>query len=166
MKRKVSVLLMIGVALLLVFAAVGQRTLASTPEVPNTVPFQVDCQTYPEIVEINETQMVLEIPGDCKGTHLGRGEWYADMVVDISSPPPPFLQSGTMVFTAENGDQLFGTFFGFGMPMETGGNYYWGGYQLSEGTGKFDGTTGSGHYHGRSPGEVGTAIFDGTLLKP
>lgn len=166
MKRKVSGLLIIGVTLFLVFAAVGRRTLASTNEVPNTVPFQVDCQTYPTIVEINEVQMVLEIPGDCKGTHLGRGEWYADMVVDISSPPPPFLQSGTMVFTAEDGDQLFATFFGFGKPKATGGNYYWGGYQISGGTGRFEGTTGTGLYHGQADGEVGTAIFDGTLLNP
>ena len=97
---------------------------------------------------------------------MGRSAWYADSIVDISTPPPPFPQIGEMVFTAANGDQLIGTFNGWGVPNEFGGFDYWGEYWIIEGTGRFSGATGSGTYYGGTDGEIGTATFEGTLTNP
>ncbi len=161
MRKKVSVFLLIGVALILVVAAVVVNARRPGP----TVPFKVDCVTYPVVVP-GDGYLEVEIPSDCQGTHLGKSEWYADSVVDVSSPPPPFPQTGTMFFTAANGDKLIGTFAGEGVPNELGGFDYWGEYLITEGTGRFSGATGSGTYDGGADGEVGTAAFEGTLTNP
>jgi len=166
MKRKVSVLLLIGVALFLALVVFNGQTIVSAKGGAKFLPFKVNCETYPSIMGVIDGNLVLEIPSDCKGTYLGNGEWFADSLVDITNPTPPNLQTGEMVFTAANGDQLSGNFFGYAMPKESGGNYYWGGYEITGGTGRFDGVTGSGLYHGQADGEVGSAIFDGTLMWP
>ena len=165
MKRKVSVLLFNGVALLFVLAVFGNDMIVSARGRSNQLPFKANCVTYPNIVDADAEQLVLEIPADCKGTHLRNGEWFADSTVVINAPPP-FLQTGDMYFTAANGDLLFGTFFGFAMPKETGGTHYWGGYEITEGNGKFDGATGTGLYHGHAGETVGTAVFEGVLSFP
>jgi hypothetical protein len=163
MKRKVSVFLVMGVTLLLVCALFGSQSIVNAKENWPTVPFKVNCVTYPDVMP-GPGYLEVKIPSDCKGTHIGNGEWYADSMVDLTVPPP-FAQTGDMVFTAANGDQLIGTFAGLSTPKVTGGFDYWGEYWITEGTGRFSGTTGYGTYDGGADGEVGTAVFVGTLTK-
>lgn len=165
MKKKVPVLLFIGVALLLTVAVLSGQMPVSAKG--TTVPFKVACQTYPD-PEFMEDHIVVTVLSDCKGTHLGKSHWDSVSIVDISQPPPPppFTQIGDMFFTAANGDQLIGTFSGLAVPNDKGGFDYWGGYEISGGTGRFSNTTGSGTYYGGADGEVGTAVFEGKLTKP
>lgn len=166
MKRKVYVILLFGIALLFMAAAFGEIGVVKAKGA--TVPFKVDCVTYPEVVGggLGLGYFVLEIPADCIGTHLGNSDWYADSFVDISTPPPPFPQTGEMVFTAANGAQLVGTFSGLAAPNNIGGFDYWGTYQITGGTGRFSGASGSGTYYGGADGETGVLTFEGTLMNP
>jgi len=165
MKKKVFVLLLMAVMLSL--AAFGGLVRASGPP---TVPFHADCLTYPTRVGSGPGFIVLEIPSDCIGTHLGNSEWYADSVVDLTplANGEPAIQTGTMYFTAANGAQLIGEFAGYALPNATGAFDYWGEYWITEGTGRFSGATGNGVYSGGADGQtgVGTALFEGTLTNP
>jgi hypothetical protein len=162
MKRKISVLLFIGLALLFTFVVFGGQTVVRAKGA--IVPFKVTCQTYPNVVP-GDGYLEVKISSDCTGAHLGKSHWDADSIVELTTPPP-FTQAGEMVFIAANGDQLIGTFSGQALPKETGGFDYWGDYEITGGTGRFSGTTASGTYFGGADGEVGTAVFEGTLTKP
>ena len=166
MKKKVSVIGLIGITLLLVFAGFGGLALVSAEEAPATVPFKATYQTFPVFLGIVDGHMVLEIPAFGNGTHLGNSEWYADSLVDITKPFPPFPQTGEMYFTAANGAKLIGTFAGDSAPNDRGGFDYWGEYWITEGTGRFTGATGNGIYYGGAGEDSGVLTFEGTLMNP
>ena len=65
-------------------------------------------QTYPEIRDITDGILTIEVSGEGQATHLGQCTWYSEFQVDTTQNPNP--QTGTMEFTAANGDQLFGAF--------------------------------------------------------
>jgi hypothetical protein len=70
-----------------------------------------------------------------------------------------------MSFTAANGDQLFGSYAGYAIPTEKGVEF-WGDFQISGGSGRFDGATATGTYWGECGGAgEGILHFDGMLTK-
>ena len=157
---KARILLVLAIALVLVVASSALTVAAAAGAV---VPFKAHYQTYPEPVgSPTNGILTLAIPGEGQATHLGRSTWYADMQVDLSQVPN--VQTGTMVFTAANGDQLFGTFAGNSTPP-TGPVEFWGDFEITEGTGRFEGVTCTGTYSGTAESAEGMLYFDGKLTK-
>ena len=104
----------------------------------------------------------LIIHGTGDATHLGESTMDSLSI----ACPATMTQTGSLEFTAANGDQLFGSFSGqlaFSFPMVT----FWGSYGMTGGTGRFEGNTGAGTYTGTSNLLTNTGIitFNGELLK-
>jgi hypothetical protein len=151
--------LLILVALALVMASSGSIVAADGA----VVPFKARYVTHPETVDVTGSVLTIEIPAEGLGTHLGNSTWFATMWVDTKFIP--FTQGAEdMVFTAANGDQLFGSYAGYALPTATGVKF-WGTFQISGGTGRFEGTTGAGTYEGICGDTEGILYFDGMLNK-
>jgi hypothetical protein len=152
---------------------VGSFTVVGTISSPGSlltkagdavVPFKAHIQTYPEIVDITDGILTIEVSGEGQATHLGQCTWYSEFQVDTTQNPN--LQTGTMEFTAANGDQLFGTFAGEATPPTPGvPTEFWGAFEITGGTGRFEGVTGAGDYWGKAEGDEGKLYFDGMLTK-
>ena len=138
----------------------GQKLL-----IPGAVePFKARYETYPQPVGPPENGILtLKIPGDGEGDPLGKSTWDAEMKINLTQGPPN-PQTGTMVFTAANGDQLFGTYEGLGTPDGPAVSFQ-GTFQITGGTGSFEGVTGAGTYRGTAEGDEGILYFDGMLTK-
>ena len=137
----------------------GQKLL-----IPGAVePFKARYETYPQPVGPPENGILtLKIPGDGEGDPLGKSTWDAEMKINLTQVPNP--QTGTMVFTAANGDQLFGTYEGFGTSPD-GPVSFQGTFQITGGTGTFEGATGAGTYRGTCGDGEGILYFDGMLAR-
>jgi hypothetical protein len=107
----------------------------------------------------------LQITGTGRGTHLG-------VVIFVSYPtinftvPPPFPLSGTQVFTAANGDEIFTSFTGSSTPPDPNGKVYiTNTHTVTGGTGRFAGATGilAGSAVAHNGSRIGTATLDGTI---
>lgn len=133
------------------------------------VPFKVECVTYPVIVsEPGQFPILADIPADCLGTHLGNSGWHSLVTVYINPTDPfntPAPQYGDMVFTAADGSELRGDFSGWNVLLEGGGFDFWGSYVIDEGTGRFEGVTGSGEYYGGGSYPA-SLTFEGELVNP
>lgn len=164
--------LLLTVTLLLLGLSSCQKDSAEPTETSNTgvterapsTPFKASYKTNPQVVGVANGILTLAITGEGKATHLGKSTWYADSWVDTNQFP--FLQTGDMEFTAANGDQLFGTFSGTAIPDASGKVNFEGTYEITGGSGRFEGATGSGNYSGWALGDVGQLEFDGTLNNP
>jgi hypothetical protein len=151
--------LLILVALAIVLASSGSIVVADGA----VVPFKARYVTHPETVDVTGGVLTIEIPAEGLGTHLGHSTWYATMWVDTN--PFPWPQGAEdMVFTAANGDQLLGSYWGYAIPTSEGVEF-WGTFVISSGTGRFEGTTGAGAYEGTCGDTAGILYFDGTLTK-
>jgi len=150
------------VALALVVA--GSVSVAPAAADDAVVPFHATYATQPTPVGPPANGVItLAIPGEGKATHLGESAWYANSWVDMK--PYPWIQTGEMEFTAANGDQLFGTFAGEGVPTGATSVRFEGKFTITGGTGRFEGVTGTGTYHGTADGNEGMLYFDGELFK-
>jgi hypothetical protein len=135
-----------------------------------TVPFKATYVTHPGTPVFDPATGILRvaIPAEGQATHLGNSTWYSEMWVDTTPPAPlppiPFIQGGTMTFTAADGAELSGTFAGFAIPNATG-TEFWGTYEITDGSGRLKGTTGDGKYWGTVVGKEGMLYFDGMLQK-
>lgn len=161
MKR--SIVLFVGLALVLVIAALASPMFVSAME--PTTPFKVTCATYPEVIGGGDGYIVLSIPGDCLGTHLGNSEWFSESTAFVV-PPFPSQQYGDMVFTAADGSELYGYFEGLTAPNEFEAFDFWGAYEITAGNGRFNGASGSGDYYGSCVYDDCTLTFEGTLINP
>lgn len=169
MSKKVSILLLVGLTLLLIFAVFGGQALANEGWGRSTASFSAAYTTYPQVVGGGNDGydfIILDIPGEGEGTHLGASTWFADDMKAYVDGPLPFPQYSQMIFKAANGDELYGHFAGFGYPNAAGGFYYWGGFDINGGTGRFEGALGNGIYHGSAGGGSGRVTFEGELLLP
>jgi hypothetical protein len=156
MKARIVLLVL---ALAVVMASSGSIVMADGA----VVPFKARYVTHPEQVGFEDGVLLIEIPAEGLGTHLGLSTWFATMWVDTNFYP--FTQGADdMVFTAANGDQLFGSYAGYALPTATGVKF-WGTFQISGGTGRFEGTTGAGTYEGICGDTEGILYFDGMLNK-
>ncbi len=131
-------------------------------EVPFKASFKTTVQTiggvYPEII--------LNIDGVGKATHLGKTTMHSisTLIINVF----PFLQSGPYEMTAANGQKLYGDYTGIAIPGQDGNVTFNGTWNITSGTGNYEGVTGSGTYKGTSgaadaDGAVGEISFDGTL---
>ena len=151
------------VALALVLA--GLVSVAPAAADDAVVPFKAVYETQPTQVGYDfETGVItLAIPGEGRSTHLGESTWYADSWVDTNDFP--FVQTGVMEFTAANGDRLFGTFAGLGVPTGLTSVEFRGDFTITGGSGRFEGATATGTYYGTADGSEGMLYFDGMLFK-
>ena len=103
---------------------------------------------------------------DGNATHLGLSHFSG--IGNTYPFPLPLTQNGDMVFTAADGDQLFGYYIGGGTftsptSVEFGGDFW-----ITGGTGRFEGVTGDGVYWGTASTATptwGKLYFDGLLYK-
>ena len=100
--------------------------------------------------------------GSGQATHLGRSEWSGVTNFNVYLDPIPYW-SHDITFTAANGDQLFGTMEGAATLPEVQGTF-----EITGGTGRFAGVTGSGTFWGWSDGSGSNDLisYTGTLTKP
>ena len=105
----------------------------------------------------------LVIHGTGKAAHLGKSRMDSLSIACFAA----LTQTGSLEFTSANGDKLFGSFSGtlaFSGPIVT----FWGSYEMTDdGTGRFDGNTGTGTYSGKASlvTNKGTITFKGELHK-
>ena len=107
---------------------------------------------------------------DGTALHLGNSTWESCTSVDFPGGMVPFdcsvgmgfEQIGTMTFTAANGAELFGNFWGI-----FDGAVGCGDFVITHGTGRFEGYTGEGTYEWIDMGaDPNPLTFVGTLTKP
>jgi hypothetical protein len=134
------------------------------------VPFNGNYITSPEFVSIDQTTgtQTFRIPSTGNATHLGRSSWYSDSDVLNTFQSPPWIQTGTSIFTAADGSKLIGTFSGTTGPTATSPFAGSGSYVITSGTGRFVGTTGNGTYSYVAAPDLSTAqlVFSGILENP
>lgn len=94
----------------------------------------------------NTGTMVANLTATGEATELGTSTWESNTTVHNSLAVPPWYQEGDQVFTAEDGSTLSGTFEGKAFPIGEGMGGS-GHYLITDGTGKYEGVTGSGTYY-------------------
>jgi hypothetical protein len=152
--------------LLVVLALVVAGSISVVPAAADdaVVPFHATYATQPTPVGPPANGVLtLAIPGQGRATHLGESTWYTDSRVDTNQVP--FVQTGDMEFTAANGDQLFGSYAGVGIPTGATSVRFEGNFTITRGTGRFEDVTGTGTYEGTADGNEGILHFDGELTK-
>ena len=161
MKTKTIYLLALVMALIL---SSGAPSVATAEDA--VVPFKATYNMSPRAVGVTEDGCnIQELPGEGQATHLGMSSFYSNAF----ACPAALVQFGDMLFTAANGDQLFG---GFSGSLEFAPDFssvrFWGDYWITGGSGRFEGVTGSGHYWGTaqlSAEAKGILHLSGTLTK-
>jgi hypothetical protein len=99
-------------------------------------------------------------------THAGRFTWSTEERVNFCTVPGGIEVSGSFTLTGANGDSLEGRFAAIGQFDETGTLVIAGSYEITGGTGRFIGATGSGNTDVVAlftPGLPFTAALSGTL---
>jgi hypothetical protein len=158
---KTKSILMLGLILALLLAT----SVTSVANAKNAlVPFKGDYITFPNIVGIDANGCnIQEIDGVGNATHLGLNTWHSDAL----ACPGAWVQTGTITFTAANGDQLYMKFAGT-FSIGPGIAYFKGDYTFTGGNGRFLHAGGTGDYWGSAsltPGGTGEIFFDGVLEK-
>lgn len=135
-----------------------------------SVPFKGVYTTFPAPIAADENgTLTFEIPSEGKATHLGKSSWYSiSEVLNTEIEAPPWVQTGSSIFTAANGDQLIGHFEGMTGPTDDYPFVGSGTYYITEGTGRFEGATGQGEYSYfvRPEDFTGQLTFTGILNRP
>ena len=94
-------------ALAVILVVTGSTSVAATG---TEVPFYTSLQVHPTLApDPISGGFKLTVPGEGQARHLGQCTWHAYMWVYFNGS-----QHGEMEFTAANGDQLIGTFDGYG----------------------------------------------------
>lgn len=120
----------------------------------SSVPFKAEFETAFTFLSPPPV-LSLQITGNGKATHLGKTTWFSNSTVDGTVVPN--IQTGSMAFTGASGDQLLGSFAGTATPPDANGNVtFTGNFEITGGTGRYDGASGSGTYSG------GANIFVGS----
>ena len=154
---------------------VGLLLIASLMALPaaagDRVPFRALIHTEPVFVGIcGPGCFELAIGGTGQATHMGRTEFEGPSRVQINlSDPRSGTQTGTSILTAANGDAIEIAFAGtveFEGPSPTDPVSFQGEWEVIDGTGRFDGATGSGTYSGTAAGPAGILFLDGRVSSP
>ena len=107
----------------------------------------------------------VDIIGVGNATHLGKSTQQSNSM--LNATVIPWVQSGTQnAWTAANGDELFWSFSGtVNPPNEQGIITYSGSWDITGGSGRFKGVTGSGTYVGSASlvTNQGEITYDGSL---
>ena len=153
--KKMRIFLLLALTLVLVSV-----TLLSASAASPSVPFEAYIKTYPNVVAIEPDRLVVEIPGEGLATHLGQTLWYSDMKAYFNGD-----QTGTMEFTAANGDKLFGKYKGVWSGDPETAVEFEGKIKITGGTGRFKDVKGTGTYKGTAGAVSGDLYFEGMLSK-
>lgn len=149
--------LLVLATILVVLAAGSAPMLASAGDA--VVPFKASYIPEPKIVGMVNGCLVQKLPATGQATHLGESAFYSDALACMDG-----TQTGTMEFTAANGDKLYGYFAGthagYPGPVEFGGTFW-----ITGGSGRFEGVTGTGSDWGKSGVGLHELYFDGRLFK-
>ena len=152
--------------LLVVLALIVAGSVSVAPAAADdaVVPFHAVYATQPTPVGPPANGIItFAIPGQGQATHLGMSTWYTLSGVDMNEAT--WIQTGDMKFTAANGDQLSGAYAGEAAPTGATSVRFEGKFTITGGTGRFEGVTGTGTYHGTADGNEGMLYFDGELFK-
>jgi hypothetical protein len=156
---KKNLFIMLAIFLTLVFAASTSWVVRADDAV---VPFKATYATTISSSPGDPGCNNLVINGTGNATHLGESTMDSNSTACFAT----LTQTGTLEFTAANGDKLYGSFSGklaFSGPIVT----FWGNYVMTDGTGRFDENTGAGTYSGTASlvTNKGTITFNGELNK-
>ena len=159
---KTKMLIMLALIVTLVLAA-GATGVASADEAG--VPFKAFYAGVPvaEFTPGFPPYLDQTFEFDGQATHLGLSHMSA---TGKTSMFPPMNQFGDITFIAANGDTLTVHYTGNGQVVAPGVVTFGGEYQITGGSGRFEGATGSGVYWGTATANVwGEIYFDGLLYK-
>ncbi len=156
---------------LLVFASCQKESSESLPNATDVattsrsheVPFKAFYETTVQTIGFDDGVLTLNIDGNGKASHLGKSTMHS--ISTVNTNVFPWIQTGPQELTAANGDKLFGSYAGIAIPNQDGSVIFEGTWEITHGTGRFEGVTGSGSYKGSSvPADgVGEISYEGTL---
>jgi hypothetical protein len=112
---------------------------ASSPNPIREVPFNGSIEGV-EIAAVEFPLLFVNATGWGAASHLGRFTMTYELEVNLLTLP--FETSGTAVFTAANGDQLFTDIVGLGTPINEDENSIVELHTITGGTGRFEEATG------------------------
>jgi hypothetical protein len=107
-------------------------------------------------------QVALELNVAGNVTHLGKCTLRIHSLADVSGAVPIPLPPSTGVITAANGDTVSFTLRWTVQEVASGVFDVLGPLEITGGTGRFRGVTGSGEYGGRLDANTGACAFEGT----
>jgi len=146
---------------------VALTILAAPAAAGAQVPFKGRVQGAEVATPVDATHLAVTRMSTGNATHLGRFTAVANFVVDLTPGVGFGIATGTVVFTAANGDTVIADTVGHATPTATPGVL-----SIAEsgtitgGTGRFAGATGSYSGTGVLSGGFSTASFEGTISSP
>ena len=114
------------------------------------------------LTPISSNQVDLELNVAGNATHLGKSTVRIHSLADVSGSVPKPLPPSTGVITAANGDTISFTLKWEVSEAAPGVFDVVGPLQITGGTGRFAGASGSGEYAGRLNANTGTCAFAGS----
>ena len=159
MSKRIS----IALAMVLVLALTSGVWLSASAR-GAVVPFKGYYIAHPKVIGVDENGCLIQrMTGEGDATHLGTSTWVSDAL----SCPATWEQTGDITFTAASGDELWMRFSGTFTFDQSGNAIFQGDYTITGGTGRLEGSGGTGAYWGMAiPNSVGEISFNGTLEKP
>lgn len=94
------------------------------------------------------------LSGTGHATHLGATTIGAEHCVQVRQDQSVYIFDGHMVLTAANGDTVLADYAGFFTPVSTGVYAFEGNYFITDGTGRFQGASGTGAVFGTLQGTL------------
>ncbi|MEE9270729.1 MAG: hypothetical protein V3V49_10765 [Candidatus Krumholzibacteria bacterium] len=135
-----------------------------SPVSPVMVPFRgVYDETFVLVPPFPPPIVNVELNGEGFATYLGKSTFFGVLQADMG------VTTGTIVFSAANGDELEIAAVGFTTPPDaTGAQTFSGDWDVTGGSGRFKNATGSGMYDGSGNAFTGEGhiIFDGAISQP
>jgi len=137
---------------------------------PHIVPFKATYEeTWTSTLFPDYTGLELIINGTGNATHLGKSTLYVKDYVIFDSPLNE-IRDGIIVFTAANGDELNAECWGWAQNPTPETVKFWGEFNITGGTGRFEDAIGSGAWDGEGISNPdgtgqGSIAFAGTLIK-
>jgi hypothetical protein len=125
-------------------APVAPTRVRSTSLVAATVPFKGSCVTTSSAQPLGPGRLRILVLGACHFSQLGLTQFSADQIADFGAG----TLSGSNVFVAANGDELYSVNSGSLAPPVAGSLATGGDVTFTGGTGRFTHASGYGHFAG------------------
>jgi hypothetical protein len=102
------------------------------------------------------------ISGNGTATHLGNWTFSANVMINVTTPPP-FRVTGTAMFTAANGDHFYSNVSGVSIPIGNDSIRSEITHTITGGTGRFQNASGTLTAIGQNGPKSGKVDFDGEI---